>query len=63
MIDTYIRGLGMVESHAADTLLAHKDEFIDFLKLQKWTNKDMNQSWFKDEDGFHSFGLRNEENN
>ena len=60
MIDTYLRGEG--EDKLADTLLAHKDEFIDFLKRQKWTNKDMNQSWFTNKDGVQCYGLATADN-
>ena len=44
---TKVRELGYKEE--ADTLMQKKDEVIDFLKTQGWTQEDMNRDWFADE--------------
>ena len=39
-----------------------KDHVISFLKSQGWTQEDMNQNWFINKDGDHSYGQKTEDN-
>ena len=55
-----LRELGYKEE--ADMLMRKKDEVIDFLKTQGWTQQNMNRDWFINGYGNHCYGLKTNDN-